>query len=395
MNITSALFAFFATLVGMATIWLVKNKQTESTLKARFETIDGLRGYLAFFVFLHHSVVNYVYLKTGVWESPDSNLYSMFGYGSVQLFFMITSFLFFNKLLNDKQAKIDWPRFYVARLLRLYPLYLFSVVLIMLIIALLSKGNLQESYWELFKHVVAWLVMCLFGIANVNEVQGTNQINAGVAWSLSYEWIFYLAMPIFALLLKKKTTILWLIFSIAGVSLLAYFHRLLGGKVFLGGMIAAYLFKNEKFRQFAVSDFASLIVIVCCMVALGINSTDNSDIIIVGLTIAFILIACGNNLFGALTHRISINLGDLSYSIYLLHGILLICTFNLLIDKSINLSPILYWCVIMGITPILILICHLTYQYIENPTMKSTDRVMSWLKRIGNKSDGKIKNYSA
>lgn len=65
--------------------------------QGRFVALDGLRGYLALFVFLYHSALWYFYLRTGQWEVPPSNLYTHFGQSSVLLFFMITGFLFFFK----------------------------------------------------------------------------------------------------------------------------------------------------------------------------------------------------------------------------------------------------------------------------------------------------------
>lgn len=384
MQATNPLYAVVAVIVALATIWLIKLKHLQPAEKGRYDTIDGLRGYLAFFVFLHHSDVNYNYMKTGVWEATISKLYTLFGFGSVQLFFMITAFLFFSKLLNSDQRKTDWSTFYLARILRLYPLYLFSLVFIFGITAYLSQGILRESYWELFKHVASWLLMGLFGVATINELPQSHHINAGVIWSLSYEWMFYLLIPTLALLLKKKTSFLWLIFSFAAVVLLAQFHPILGGMAFFGGIIAAYLVKNEKFTSFARSQTASIIIVSClCLAVFSVSSYDN--IVLVLLTIAFILIACGNDLYGLLTHRISIAFGDLSYSIYLLHGILLTITFHLFMDKQSSFSPLLYWSFIALITPILVIVCYGTYHFIEYPAMKSANTVMRWIKLISRK----------
>ena len=319
----------------------------------------------------------------------------MFGYGSVQVFFMITSFLFFSKLLNTKHGKINWVRFYISRLLRLYPLYLFSISLIFIVIIYLSKGHLQESYWELFKHVSSWILFGLFGMADINEQARTHIINAGVTWSLSYEWIFYLSMPIWARFLKIPASIGWVLFGLIGVSVIGIFHPLLGGKAFLGGILAAFLVKNDKFRLLATSNLMSVVAILALIAVALPFASNNESLTLILLIIAFVIIGCGNQLFGLLVHPISRALGDLSYSIYLLHGILLFVTFNILIDKSVVVSANVYCGVITVIAPILIFICHCTYQYIEYPAMTSTDRVMVWLKKIVNKNDQKTQSYSA
>lgn len=395
MVVTNPFFVIFPILSCLATVWLINRNSFDAVIQGRFASIDGLRGYLAFFVFLHHSCVNYSYLTTNKWESPNSALFAVFGYGSVQVFFMITSFLFFSKLLNTKHGKINWVRFYISRLLRLYPLYLFSISLVFIVIIYLSKGHLQESYWKLFKHVSSWILFGLFGMADLNEQARTHIINAGVTWSLSYEWIFYLSMPIWARFLKIPASIGWVLFGLIGVSVIGIFHPLLGGKAFLGGILAAFLVKNDEFRLLATSNLMSVVAISALIAVAMPFASNNESLTLILLIIAFVIIGCGNHLFGLLVHPISRALGDLSYSIYLLHGILLFVTFNILIDKSVVVSANVYWGVITVIAPILIFICHCTYRYIEYPAMTSTDKVMVWLKKIVNKNDQKTQSYSA
>ena len=61
---------------------------------AAYAAIDGLRGYLALMVFVHHGAVWWGYLHTGQWRPPPSRLMNNLGEGSVALFFMITALLF-------------------------------------------------------------------------------------------------------------------------------------------------------------------------------------------------------------------------------------------------------------------------------------------------------------
>lgn len=46
--------------------WLVLPRKREATEVGRFAAIDGLRGYLAFGVFLHHSCIWFFYLLHGL-----------------------------------------------------------------------------------------------------------------------------------------------------------------------------------------------------------------------------------------------------------------------------------------------------------------------------------------
>ena len=212
---------------------------------------------------------------------------------------------------------------------------------------------------------------------------------------ISYEWIFYLSMPIWARLLKIPASIRWVLFGLIGVSVIGIFHPLLEGKAFLGGILAAFLVKNDEFRLLAASNLMSVVAMLA-LIAVAVPFVFNTEsLTLILLIIAFIIIACGNQLFGLLLHPVSRALGDLSFSIYLLHGILLFVTFNIVIDKSVVVSANMYWGVVTIITPILIFICHCTHHYIEYPAMKSTDKVMILLKKIVTKNDQETQSYSA
>ena len=100
------------------------------------------------------------------------------------------------------------------------------------------------------------------------------------------------------------------------------------------------------------------------------------------IAIAFSIIACGNTLFGLLITPASRTLGEMSYSIYLLHSILLFVTFNFMVGsvEPHALSPLAHWFVIVGITPILVSTCFVTFMLIENPAMRSTEHVTNWVR---------------
>ena len=84
----------------------------------RFKSLDGLRGFLALFVLSHHSLYWYERISTGNW-SMSSILYENLGKCSVSMFFMLSSFLFFGKILDSKDRPIDWERFAIGRFFRI------------------------------------------------------------------------------------------------------------------------------------------------------------------------------------------------------------------------------------------------------------------------------------
>ena len=109
---------------------------------------------------------------------------------------MITGFLFSSKLIDGKKSPIDWTRFVISRVLRLVPLYLVIVLFLLLIIGLLTNFTAQEPIFRMVKRVIQWIAFTVFENPDINEVQQTWMIVAGVTWTFAYEWLFYLSLPL-------------------------------------------------------------------------------------------------------------------------------------------------------------------------------------------------------
>ena len=76
MEAVSLLPAIVVLVVANATAFVLGKKFGVPSSQGRFAAIDGLRGYLALCVFLHHSCIWFFYFKTGQWKVPPSNLYT-------------------------------------------------------------------------------------------------------------------------------------------------------------------------------------------------------------------------------------------------------------------------------------------------------------------------------
>jgi peptidoglycan/LPS O-acetylase OafA/YrhL len=386
MDPVSPLPAITCLLVAIATAFLLVKRFGAPPGLGRFASIDGLRGYLAFFVFLYHACVWYFYLQTGRWNVPPSNLYAHFGESSVLLFFMITGFLFFSKLIDGRTKPIDWGRLFVSRFMRLVPLYFFAMFILFFIVAYLSKGEIKEPVSRLLNEAFQWISFTIPGGPNLNGVANTFTITAGVTWSLPYEWIFYLSLPVLALTVRMMPPLPFIAISIACIMGLViwrppHLHALILAP-FSGGIIASLLARSELFCRFAARKISSLILICCIAITVIYYPSAFGVVPILLLSIAFAFIACGNTVYGVLVSPISRTLGEISYSIYLLHGILLFVTFNFIIGigNSRNFSPLTHWFTAIVVTPFLISICFLTFRYVESPAMRSTTKFTAWLR---------------
>jgi peptidoglycan/LPS O-acetylase OafA/YrhL len=376
--------ALVCLLVALGVMHFLAEKSDALVTLGRIDSLDGLRGYASFLVFMHHACVWYYYMRSGMWVVPSSNLYTHFGQSSVAIFFMTTGHLFFKKVVNNQTRPIDWGRLYVSRLLRLTPVYLFMLILVLAIVWRMSNGEIHESKWKLASELVHWFAFTILGGPDINNVEHTYVVVAGVTWSLAYEWLFYLSLPAIALLAGVVPPALYLVLGAVSILWLATLApELYHLAAFLCGMLSSLIIRSRWLRGIAASKICSLMVIACFAITVAAFPTAHDVIPLLLLAMAFTLIAAGNGVFGILTMPASKALGDLSYSLYLLHGIVLYVFFKLVIglNDAKQLSATGHWLIILIMTLVLITLCTATYRAIERPAMNSTDSVVDWIRK--------------
>lgn len=384
LNPANPIFSLLATLVALVTCRLLTKRATALKTENRFGSIDGLRGYLAFAVFVHHSAIWYFYLQSGKWTVPPSNLYTHFGQTSVAIFFMITGFLFYTKLIESRSTGIDWSKFFIARLLRLMPLYLFSVSLLFLITIYRSNGALNEPVWATAKNLIKWLTFTVFGAPGINGFSDTWVVMAGVTWSLPYEWFFYFALPVMAFTVRSVPPAPFLLASLSSIAFAYTYglenHHLLA---FGGGIFAALVNRSNAIRTIGRSWLAPLVVVACFVSVVALFPTAYGYPQLMLISVAFTLIAAGCSLYGIFTNSVSKALGEMAYSIYLLHGIFLFTVIDLIVGREnvAQMSPLAYWLLIVTMTPLMILGSFATFNRIEKPLMGQAPHLITWLHR--------------
>ncbi len=359
-----AVFVMLAAIVTAAVFVRFFNDYSP-TVQNKFIVLDGLRGYLAIAVFIHHSAIWYFNLRGDGWRAPSSHFYNNLGQASVALFFMITAFLFFGKLLDTKDKKIDWYRLYISRILRIFPLHICASLVIIFIVLVLSDFTLQQSAFDFIKNTLKFLQ---FKTPNLNNVDG-GLINAGVTWTLRFERSFYMSLPFFALFLGLNVSWVW--FAILGASTIATVvgdHDLISMS-FVGGIIAAFVVKNNfHLSVFKKSIFGVLALILLVFEMIYFKSSFNVFALIL-LSIFFIAAVADNVLLKCFSFKASQFLSTISYSIYLLHGIVLFVVFKFVIgfEMARELSALQHWCVVAACAVILVLVSSITYHFIELP----------------------------
>jgi peptidoglycan/LPS O-acetylase OafA/YrhL len=368
--------------MALAASWLLVVWFGKPPPQGRYVSIDGLRGYLALAVFISHIPVWYVYCRSGTWSAPPSRIYTNFGQTGVTLFFMITGFLFYSKLIDGRKKPVDWNRLYVSRLLRLWPLYLFAILIVLSVVAVLSGGTLRVPFGDLIGTCANWLTFSFLGRPEVNGVKDTSVIIAGVTWSLAYEWYFYWSLPLLSLTVGTLAPKRYILLSLLAMYCMYAVRPLpIFVLAFAGGMIASGLVRSKSVCRVASRPVAAVLAVACIGLTVTLFSTAYEPLPIGLLAVAFVIVACGNSLFGALTSGVSRMLGDMSYSIYLLQGIILFFAYgfdNRAYDAA-ALTPTQHCFVGIACVPTLVFVSFATYRLIEQPAMRRVPRVISWM----------------
>lgn len=389
MQLVSNLVILPILLIALGLVYPIANSIGIEAKPHRFSSIDGLRGFLAFFVFIHHASIWFYLTHFHRWGQVPSHLFNQFGSTSVAFFFMITAFLFFSKLLEAREGNMDWLKLYVSRVFRIMPLYLFVMSCLFLLVAFVSGFVLKEPLSNLFWHMGQW---ALFMEPDIDRLRGTKYLISGVQWSLAFEWLFYCSLAIIgALFFRIKTSISAMLMANIGLVVFVvvidqYYPFQVWARIspFLAGVAAAFLARNRRVRGFAANIWVTPVLVVLLYIAFSLYTTIFSPVPYFCACLVFIAIACGNSFFFILTFPVSRLLGQISYGIYLLHGLLLYVTFHFVIGprKAEKLSPLSYWNIIAGVCAILILLTCLTYYFIERPFLNSVNGVTNWTRSL-------------
>lgn len=298
----------------------------------RIGHLDGLRGYLAFSVLLHHAAI---YIAASVngqdWSAPDLALLEQLGSGAVALFFMVSGAVFYPVVL--KGVGTDWIGFVVKRVFRVLPLVALSVILVIVVLMAVS-GRMpgRDDVPRFLIWLSSWHQPPLLGIT------GAKYLNAQVLSSLQWEWLLYfLIVPSCAIIrdilrrLQLQTIVIpaaLLLLSLAGRVLDSGEQTLTGATwwntlpLFAAGMLAVECIARPAWRTLLGEGVSGAAGAVCLLVAIT-YSRDAYGWSMPLFAFFFVTIACGNSLGGLLDKPVALALGELSFAVYLLHGLVL------------------------------------------------------------------------
>lgn len=347
--------------------------------KSRFQTLDAFRGLLALGVMISHIPITWSYLTRGTWVFlTDSNFYAVLGDVCVTFFFMATGFLFWGKLLHSR-GKLDFRVFILGRIFRIYPLYLSVLAVVIMLGFGLQGWQHKESITATLRQCLRW---CTFVSPDINQYVDTGIFIARVEWSLRYEWLFYAALPISAFIFRStKHHLIGLIAGVVilgGISFLDPLHRIAPKHCasFFGGIIAAYFISSSSpyilkiqafMRQTVIGGATWILLFILLFFVSNIHSLGAFCL----MTFIFCGIVAGNTLAHSLTFAPILWLGEISYSVYLVHGLVLwfFCQYIFHALSPTNLDPVIFLLCSAATSIGAVCVASATYLFIERKGM--------------------------
>ncbi|HEY3643787.1 MAG TPA: acyltransferase [Gammaproteobacteria bacterium] len=373
---------------------------TAPTAKAPafFSPLEGLRGIAAVGVVLYHSW--YHWQINGIGLIEHGNLF-------VDLFFVISGFVISHIYISRLRERRDLAQFAVLRTARLYPLHLFTL----LVLAAYTLGSAwAQSAWGLsFTRMHAGLLAnntWTHFLENLLMLQALLSPNTpsfnSPSWSISTEYFTYFIFALAVILAARRGKLfLSMAAALALLSLGWLFQegsltrderllRCIGG-FFSGALVylAWVRFQPALRRRLegAPGHLAELAALALAGTALWYCGEGRAQFLVLPcFALLVFLLADGRGIVTrALRHRYIQNLGKWSYSIYMVHFTIILVMSDLArvfwvrgpstfmwwhLDRTLPLTLLLL--------TVVLLVASLTYRYIEDPPRRWAKR---WVAR--------------
>ncbi len=344
----------------------------------RLGCLDGLRGYLALSVLVYHFCIWVGIVKFGSgWTQPTANLFAQMGAGAVGLFFMTTGMVFYPHILRGFAAT-PWMSLLVTRVFRIIPLVTVSVAVITLIIAIRTSTRPDLDYIAaVAQWISGWSQPPLLDYPN------SDWLNARVLWSLWYEWLFYLViLPVSAWtmdLLKNWELPTWLVptlvIAIGVAGRIVIMPKVKGTDFFMYlplfavGMLSHEIQARSRFRLFFQRRAIAAISVIFLIISMIVTRNPYGFSLPL-FSLFFICVACGNSFFGTFTLRGALVLGECSFGIYILHGIILEISFTSYYVFNIFNNGFMLYVFLPVIGSVAFLVSLVSYMVIERPAIE-------------------------
>ncbi|HHA1786305.1 acyltransferase family protein [Enterobacter kobei] len=297
----------------------------------KLDSIQILRGIAALSVVMFH-LRSYLVPEGADRSLPDA----LFGWGAigVDLFFVISGFIMYYVTFDKKPGIESSKKFIINRAIRIIPLYY-----IVLIFAFLTSGAMSTFHYQ---EKIDNLVSALTFMPYLHEHAPLYILDSGmynVRWTLNYELYFYLVFA-FCLLFKHRLVMLFAWFILpAAISFFVFSNLVVSTQGYNYHSVIIKFVTNPIILEFGLGVASGIIYkklkpiyknksflppfIILSLISMGIYYKQlTSYNLASGIAFSFLVLtfALHNKVITDFLPNFLITLGNISFSLYLIHN---------------------------------------------------------------------------
>jgi len=365
----------------------MKNTQSPSKRQTYFPGLNALRLYAAFAVIFAHLDEN---IKIPPFFTKTIKPFLIDSASAVSLFFVLSGFLITYLLLHEATltGKVSIRKFYIRRVLRIWPLYYFIVTIGLLIFPLIFGSEYISSVFHpeypSTTSITTRIALTFSFLPNFAT------ISAPMAhiWSIGVEEQFYIIWPwaIYKKLSIVRICLGVLIIKFVLAPIIPLFHN--EGMIIIfnqfrfecmaiGALGAYFYYKKLPWLKWSYHWGAQLLTLGTCVYMAGrvmpVNTYATTAISVTFL-ILILNVATNPHSLIKFNHPLLERLGQVSYGLYLYHFLILYVIISLL-PRSMFLNETSFLsAVFLGTIGCTWLVAEASYRWFEKPILELKER---------------------
>ena len=366
-------------------------------MKTYFPNLNTLRFIAASLVIVHHIELYKSIFNLENWW--NIGFFQVIGKIGVVLFFVLSGFLITSLLLNEQKNHgfISIKKFYVRRILRIWPLYYLIVFLGFFVYPYINFFNIPDKniFPEVLNNRIPNIFYYLTVFANLGWAIFKDVPYTSQTWSLATEEQFYIFWPFLIIFFRRRllsimVTVLisyWVVKILLGVlpkftpdsylriiEILQRFWFVFNiNCMAIGGIAGVLVFKDKPVvNKFIYNRYFFWLCVVLsslfliCGCKFGFFHYE-----VYALLFAYIIInlSSNKNYEKLLENKVTNYLGSISYGMYMLHFPVL--TISIKIGQYLKSPFVAVYVLTFGLT---ILLSYISYNYLEDYFLKLKSR---------------------